>query len=138
MNGPYDFNSWPIAPPGTKIAVHKKVDQRASFEYRGREGWYIGSSVEHYRCVRCYIPTTNSEIVVDSVEFIPEKIPVPSASTDFSLRQTARDLVDVLKHGNNSTLPTLQTGNKVKNAIVQIAKVFSREIIFQNQSNRSL
>ena len=26
VNGPYNFNAWPIAPPGTKIVVHKKVE----------------------------------------------------------------------------------------------------------------
>ena len=93
VEGPYDFNSWPIAPPGTKVIIQKKVEQRESFDYKGKEGWYIAPSMEHYRCVRCYVPSMHSEIIADTVEFITEKIPFPAVSTDFLIRQTARDLV---------------------------------------------
>ena len=42
---PYDLNSWPIAPPGSKVIIQKKVEQRESFDYKGKEGWYIAPSI---------------------------------------------------------------------------------------------
>ena len=36
INGTYDFNACPIAPPGTKVVIQKKVGQRDTFEYRGK------------------------------------------------------------------------------------------------------
>ena len=51
--GNYDFNKAPLAPVGTKVISHLKSYKRASWAYHGEEGWYIGTSLEHYRCVKC-------------------------------------------------------------------------------------
>ena len=40
--GNFDFNTTPMAPPGTKVIVHKKSDNRASWAGHGTEAWYIG------------------------------------------------------------------------------------------------
>jgi hypothetical protein len=61
LNGNFDFNKTPLAPPGTKLVVHLKPDQQASWAYHGKEGWYVGPAMEHYRCVKCYIPTPGRE-----------------------------------------------------------------------------
>jgi hypothetical protein len=67
LNGNFDFNKTPLAPPGTKVVIHLKPDQRASWSYHGEEGWYVSPSMEHYRCVKCYIPTTARERDVDTL-----------------------------------------------------------------------
>ena len=36
--GQFDFNSTPLAPPGTKVLVHSKPDNRASWDPNGKEG----------------------------------------------------------------------------------------------------
>jgi len=127
IEGPYDFNAWPMAPPGTKVVIHKKVNQRGSWDYRGKEGWYIGPSVEHYRCVRCYIPSTHSVIDVDTVQFLPEKIPFPMATLDFQLRQTAQDLVSLLKNDQKLNIPNTNIGDSVNNALVTLATTLGRK-----------
>ena len=35
LNGNFDFNKTPLAPPGTKVVIHLKPDQRASWSYHG-------------------------------------------------------------------------------------------------------
>ena len=40
--GPYDFNKSPMAPPGTRVIVHEKPDNRTSWGHHGTWGWYIG------------------------------------------------------------------------------------------------
>ena len=56
--GNFNFNRTPLAPPGTRVLVHKKTEQRASFAPHGVDGWYIGPSLDHYRCYICYTPST--------------------------------------------------------------------------------
>ena len=56
INGPFDFNRTPMAPPGTKVVFHAKPSNRASWAFHGQEGWYIGPSMEHYRCLKIYNP----------------------------------------------------------------------------------
>ena len=38
INGVFDFNKTPLAPPGTKMVFHSKPDQRASWAFHGVEG----------------------------------------------------------------------------------------------------
>ena len=67
--GNFDFNKSPLAPPGTRVVVHEKPLQRASWAFHGIDGWYIGPSTEHYRCVKCFIPKSKSERDADTVSF---------------------------------------------------------------------
>ena len=53
--GNHDFNKVPLAPPGTKVLVHTKANDRASWEYHGKEGFYVGPAPKHYRCISCWM-----------------------------------------------------------------------------------
>jgi hypothetical protein len=53
INGPFDFNKTPLAPPGCKVIIHEKPSQRTSWGPHGVVGWYLGPAEEHYRCYRC-------------------------------------------------------------------------------------
>ena len=86
LNGNFDFNKTPLAPPGTRVLVHLKPDQRASWAYHGEDGWYVGPSLEHYRCVKCYMPATARVRDVDTLQFFPNKVPIPSTSTEDYLK----------------------------------------------------
>jgi hypothetical protein len=70
INGPFDYNATPLAPPGCKIVVHEKPGQQASWDPHGVIGWYLGPAMEHYRCYRCYINKTQAEHISDTVEFM--------------------------------------------------------------------
>jgi hypothetical protein len=77
MFGPYDYNSHPLMPPGTKIFIHEKPGQRASWDPHGKQGWYIRPALEHYRCHRCHINATNAERISETVEFFHHTDPIP-------------------------------------------------------------
>jgi len=72
-----------LAPPGINIAMHKKSSQRFSWSYHATEGFYVGPSMYHYRCMRCcYLPDTRTEIDSDTLQFIPTLVPVPETTTE--------------------------------------------------------
>ena len=50
--GNLNFNTTPMAQPGTKVVAHLKPEQRKSWDPHGNNGWYVGPSLEHYRCVK--------------------------------------------------------------------------------------
>ena len=56
--GAYDFNAHPLFPLGMAVEYHVKLATRASWGMRAVSGWYVGSSLEHYRCHRCWITET--------------------------------------------------------------------------------
>ena len=47
IEGQFNFNKPPLAPPGIKVIVHKKPQQRKTWGIHGVPGWYIGPAMEH-------------------------------------------------------------------------------------------
>ena len=58
LNGAFDFNRTPLAPPGTKVLVFEAPGFCPTWAPHGVTGWYIGSAPRHYRCYRVYILKT--------------------------------------------------------------------------------
>ena len=58
-----------MVPPGTKHLVHEKSNSRLSWAVYSTEAWYIGPSIDHYQCFKCYMPVTCRDRDADTVEF---------------------------------------------------------------------
>jgi hypothetical protein len=82
LNGVFDFNRSPLAPPGTRVVVHITPEQRHNMAPHGVDGWYVGPSPEHYRCHKCYIPSTFGIRDALTVDWFPHTVPFPKVSTD--------------------------------------------------------
>jgi len=48
LNGPYDWNRYPLAPPGCKAIIYEAPAVRGSWASRGTDAWYLGPSKDHY------------------------------------------------------------------------------------------
>ena len=123
--GIYNYNATPIAPAGTKVLAHVKPQQRQSWGFHGEDAWYIGPSLDHYRCVKCYIPRTGGIIDVDTVEWFPHHISFPTITKEDQLVQAAEDIVSILQ-APTPVSPNLTFGNEVKNALLKIATILKR------------
>jgi hypothetical protein len=96
--GQYDFNRAPIVPPGTRIIAHETPSRRRTWAPHGKDGWYIGPALEHYRCYTVYITKTRTKRIVETVELFPEKITLPFPSSQDLATQAAADLTRALLH----------------------------------------
>ena len=127
LRGNFDYNATPMAPPGTKVIVHEKPSNRTSWGLHGTNGWYIGPSLHHYRCVQCFMPATKSVRDADTVAFFPETIPFPSTTIEDHLRQATTDIIRILTQPSSATqFPTLELGDSTKNALLKIAGILRR------------
>ena len=82
--------------------------------------------MDHYRCVRCYFPTTQSEKDCDNVKFFPTTIPFPKVTlTDF-LKQATSDIVTILIQLPSTTTPYLEAEDPVHNALMTLATQLKR------------
>ena len=72
ISGEFDYNRTPLAPPGKRLVIHNRPNERASWEPHGEESWYIGPEMEHCRCHNTYIPKTRAERISDTVDFPPK------------------------------------------------------------------
>ena len=56
----HDYNSNPFAPLGQAVEMHVMPSKRKTWEEHTKSGFYLGNSVEHYRCHEIWITDTKS------------------------------------------------------------------------------
>jgi hypothetical protein len=78
LNGPYDWNRYPLVPLGCKAVVYKNGNTRGSWASRGVDAFYLGPAKDHYRCDNYYIPNTCAYRVSGSTELFPQHCQLPS------------------------------------------------------------
>ena len=115
-----------MAPPGNRVLVHSHYDKRKSWDLNAEHGWCVGPSLNHYRFVWCYIPRTRSTIDSDAIEFFSRAIPFPAVSLTDYLKQSATDIVSIIKNQHSTTFPALQSGNDVTIALHVISDLPNR------------
>ena len=52
----YDWNRFPMAPPGTRAVLYLDPENRSSWGAQGLDAWYCGPAQDHYRCNIFYVP----------------------------------------------------------------------------------
>ena len=63
LNGVYDYNAHPITPPGFNVVVYEGPGQIGTWQDHGVDGWYIGISLNHYRCHILYVPKSKATLI---------------------------------------------------------------------------
>jgi hypothetical protein len=58
LNGPYNWNCYPLVPLGCKAIVYDDGNTRGSWASQGIDRWYLGPSMNHYICNIYYITET--------------------------------------------------------------------------------
>ena len=48
LHGPYDWNRFPLAPPGCKAVIYEAPESRTSWGSHSTDAWYLGPSLDHY------------------------------------------------------------------------------------------
>ena len=97
LHGAYDFNATPIAPPGVRVVVHTKPDKRRSWAPRGTDAWYIGPSLEHYRCYKVWNWTTKATQIADTVDWFPTTVTMPTATQADAIEAAINDIKEALQ-----------------------------------------
>ena len=121
--GIFNFNKTPLAPPGTKVLINKNNKVRGTWDYHGVEGWYVGPSLEHYRCLRCYNPDTHSEVDTNTLQLIPNVNPIPVYTYTDVIEKAVSDIVNILNNPAKLNIPTILRGNKIKEAFKEVATI---------------
>jgi hypothetical protein len=124
LNGAFDFNRSPFAPPGTRVLVHETPANRRTWAPHGVDGWYIGAAQEHYRCYRVYITSTASERIAKTVQFFPHNCAMPKLSSADAATRAAQDLVAALQNPSPAA-PFATLGQDQMQAIRQLASIFA-------------
>lgn len=126
INGNHDFNKVPLLPPGTQVLIHVKSEQRASWDYHGESGWYIAPALDHYRCLKCYVPKIRKVRISDTVQIIPNTVPIPTTNIDDHTRKTLNDLVHLLHAKTQKNIP-INGPSSIQEALIKVAQLLNRD-----------
>ncbi len=77
MEGSYSFDAPPMAPPCTKVLVHLEPTCCKSWSFHASNGWYIGPSLKHYRCIRAIMDGTGGKRLANIFCFKHQAMAVP-------------------------------------------------------------
>ena len=100
LNGPYDWNRYPLAPLGCKAVIYEDGDTRGSWASRGVDGWYLGPSKDHYRCDLYFIPETRAYRISGSTELFPQHCQIPCMTKHQHFRALTEELTEAVDDAN--------------------------------------
>ena len=96
------------------MVIHTKLSNRESWNLNSKIGFYTGPVPYYYRCITCFIPSTRTEIVTDTLVFIPHTIAIPTITTDKFLTQAESNIITLLTCPPSNIPSTLQIGDSTK------------------------
>ena len=77
LEGEYNYNKTPIAPPGTKALVFQNPKSCASWAPHAKDAWYIGPTLSHYRCYKFWVPETKGYVTAQTASFFQHIVLFP-------------------------------------------------------------
>jgi len=92
LNGPYNWDRYPLTPPGCKAVIYEAPAVRGSWASRGRDAWYLGPSADHYRCNLYFVLETRAYQVSGLAELFPQHCQVPNLSPNAHLKALTEEL----------------------------------------------
>eukprot|EP00804_Cyclotella_cryptica_P009770 CCRYP_013223-RA/>CCRYP_013223-RA protein AED:0.41 eAED:0.41 QI:0/0/0/1/0/0/4/0/726 len=93
----YDWNTHPLAPPGTKAIVYESPHGRASWGSRGLDACYCGPSFDHYRNCNFYVPSTKSYRTSGSFDLFPQHCILPSFTPEQHTQEVYNELFESIQ-----------------------------------------
>ena len=94
--GQHDYNVNPFAPLGCKVEAYIYPCVCETWAPHTASGYYVGNSVEHYRCHEIYISDTKSNRVCVTVFFKHKYLTMPLITPDDALIKASDQLVDTI------------------------------------------
>jgi hypothetical protein len=97
LNGFYNFDATPMGPPGCRIISHNRGSTRRSWDFRGGAGFYVGPSLEHYRCYKVIKNSTQQVAVNDTVVFQHPTLACPTLTPEDRIIHCLRALTKAIQ-----------------------------------------
>ena len=107
MNGCFNFDATPMAPPGTKAMTHVKPQRRESWGYHAEKAWYVGPAMKHYRCYTVVSANTKRSKISDTVAFQHHTVEVPTVTPADRIIRAAKELNAAIRN-QPTDMPTDQ------------------------------
>ena len=80
LEGVFNYNVTPLAPPVTQSLIYKVPYQRAVQAPHANDGWFLGLEMHHYQCSRYWIPMMGAMLITATIKYFPMHCKMPTIS----------------------------------------------------------
>ncbi len=95
--GPYNRKRFPLTLPGCKAVIYKSPETHTSWGSCGTNEWYVGPSLNHYRCNHYFVPKTWAYCISGSCKLFHQHCQVPFLMGNKHLQEVINKLVTKLQ-----------------------------------------
>ena len=120
LEGKFNFNKTPLAPPGTKALFFDDPKKRTSWAPHAKDAWFVSPAMKHYLCFKFFVPSSKGFQVAQTAKFFPSFYKMPTLTNEEYAILTARELVNILKNLKKRKTLKIKQANKEK--LVDLAK----------------
>jgi hypothetical protein len=120
LEGPYDWNWYPMAPLGTKAIIFEDTETCTSWAPHDLNIWLLRSSTDHYHCELYFVPKTSCYHVSSSADLFPQHCIALPYSHVSHVQELAEKLQTTLGNITNKqqSMQVLRTSAKHLDALV--------------------
>eukprot|EP00804_Cyclotella_cryptica_P000722 CCRYP_001010-RA/>CCRYP_001010-RA protein AED:0.32 eAED:0.24 QI:0/0/0/1/0.5/0.66/3/0/551 len=120
FNGPLNYDATPLGPISCPVIIHNKASTQKSWDFRGRDGFSIGTALHHYRCFQVVDSATNCVVISDTVKFSHSYLKQPAITYDDRLPHAINYLSSAIADAPASSLDLqLQAITALRNLIAK-------------------
>jgi hypothetical protein len=101
VHGNFDYSKLPLAPLGCVVQLYKNNTRHRTWAEHSTDGWYLGTSNEHYRCHKIYVKKMRAERISDTVFFKHKYTAQPTLMQADTIVKALDDLTHALKGRKN-------------------------------------
>ena len=94
--GNFHYNRMPLAPMGCAVQIHEDADKRGSWSPHTVDGWYLGTSPDHYRSHIIHVKGTKADRISETVFFKHKYLTNPTVTHADKVVNAARALCEAL------------------------------------------
>jgi hypothetical protein len=102
MHGEFDYNKMPLAPLGCAVQMHESTNRQRTWNVHSLNGWYLGTSDEHYWCHTIYCTETRAERISNTIFFQHRYLTHSIVIPDDAMIKAMGNLRGVLKKNSNN------------------------------------
>ncbi len=114
-NGPFNYDATPINPLGCRVLIHNKPATRKSWDYRAREGFNVGVSLEHYRCSKVVDAESKHIQISDTVEFRHHRLTQPTVTPHDKVIHSITNLTSAIANQPAAQITSTNQLQAIKN-----------------------
>ena len=121
----------PLAPLGCHAMACNKQETRTSWRHRASEGFYVGTSTEHFQCFKIWMKETHTICITDIVQFQHKHITMPNTMPEDTVT-TTKQLAQAL-----ANTPMVQTSETTQQALQRLSNICNTSIKSSQQTKRN-